>query len=227
LLSLVFEMLRLPAVLPATIAIVTKGRAKKFKVTPKGQSLGRGRVQPPFLLTFLAFLCFAALVWFAATVAGLTFARYHELPAVIGSVIFAAGNLMLLSMAVQRVHSFEFAGERRKSVRFDVFLRGDVAGSTCVVRDLSLTGALIHQASFQQTAGKRVRFGVHIGGKRVGLNAEIVRLRPSGEMALRFTPGQRRIVGKMILMLLNSPAAYGEEPANPRPPTLPAEARVA
>jgi cellulose synthase/poly-beta-1,6-N-acetylglucosamine synthase-like glycosyltransferase len=212
LLSLVFEMLRLPAVLPANLAIFTRGRTKRFRVTPKGQSLGRGRVQAPVLLVVLASLCSASLLWFSLTVAGLPLAHYRSLPVVIGSVVFAFGNLLLLTAAIARIRAVQYAGERRDSVRFDVQLGGEVDGAPCVVRDLSLTGALLRQSSFAHKAGHSVRFSVTIGTRRVALDAEIVRLRPDGEIALKFTDGQRKAVGRLILLLLNSPSAYDDLP---------------
>ena len=225
-LSLVFEMLRMPAVLPATFAILMPSRLKRFKVTPKGRTSTRGRVPTPPLLTFLAFVSGAAILWFAATVAGITFSHYRSLPVVIGSLIFAVGNFLLLLAAVRRIRAAEYAGERRSSVRFDVFLKGSVNGQVCVVRDISLTGALLHQNGATLRAGQSVRFGVTIGDQRARLGAEIVRLRPSGEMALRFDPGQRRLVGKMMLYLLNSPVAYAS-PSAPEPPPAPMAMRAA
>jgi cellulose synthase (UDP-forming) len=224
-LSLVFEMLRMPAVLPATFAILMPGIWKRFKVTPKGRSASRGRVRPPLLLSVLTVASGFSLVWFLATLAGLTFTHYDELPAVVGSALFALGNFLLLVAAISRIRAAQYASNRRGSVRFDVFLRGTVAGQPCIVRDISLTGALVHQNSAALRAGQSVKFSVDVGSQRVRLDAEIVRLRPSGETALRFQPGQRRTVGRLVLYLLNSPVAYA--PARPEPPAGPDMARAA
>jgi len=225
LLSLVFEMLRMPAVLPATFAVLMPGRWSQFKVTPKGRSDKRGRVRPPFLLSALTVVSGFSVVWFVASVSGLTFTHYRELPAVVGSVLFALGNFLLLVAAISRIRAAQYASDRRASVRFDVLLRGTVGGQPCIVRDISLTGALVHQNSALLRAGQSVKFMVEVGNRRVRLDAEIVRLRPSGETALRFRPGQRRTFGRLVLYLLNSPVAYASD--GPEPPVGRDEARAA
>ena len=143
LLSLLFEVLRLSAVLPATLAVFTGG-SKVFKVTPKApREDGQQRVPVPRLLLTLLGLMLAGEVWFALTFAGLTPATYHEPAAAIGALAFNTLNIALLLWAMQRIRSSRFAGERRWSVRLPVRLPASLDGVPCTVRDLSVTGALV------------------------------------------------------------------------------------
>jgi len=138
--SLLFEMLRLPAVLPATLVLLTGERAR-FIATPKGASKERSRTPVPGLHRMLLVGCTVGLLWFPATLFGLTPTAYHELPAAVGSSAFLALNFALLVMAVRRIRDPRFAKNRRASVRFDVRLFGGFDGQRCEIEDLSATGA--------------------------------------------------------------------------------------
>jgi cellulose synthase (UDP-forming) len=92
-LSVLFEVLRMPAVLPATLALFWPNRAATFNVTPKGRSSSAGHRTPvPRLLTVLAAASSIGLVWFAATLLGLTPLRYGTPWAAIGAAGFMAVN---------------------------------------------------------------------------------------------------------------------------------------
>ncbi len=76
-LSLLFEVLRMPAVLPATLAGLLPLGEVTFRVTPKGRTTtGRARMPVPSLLSILAAASSLGLAWFAATLFGLTPVRY-------------------------------------------------------------------------------------------------------------------------------------------------------
>src|SRR5690606_23343074 len=76
-LSLLFEVLRMPAVLPATLHAFLPGRTA-FRVTRKGRAgLDRSRLPVPRLHLVLTALSAAGLGWFAATAAGLTPMQYE------------------------------------------------------------------------------------------------------------------------------------------------------
>lgn len=138
--STVFELIRLPATLAATLAIFRPVRAS-FSVTAKGRSTSeRRRVPAPRLLGVLALGHLSALVWYAAVVTGhgpLTYA----LPWVAhGAAVFAVLNGALLVAAIVRIRRLRYGPERRAAVRFD--LGGDVvvAGAPAALLDVSLTG---------------------------------------------------------------------------------------
>jgi len=147
-LSLIFETLRLPAVLPATLLIFAPTRGGTFRVTPKGRSAegaAVARVAPiPRLYMVLMGLAAAALSWGAATVAGLTPVQYEHPGAVAGAAVFLLGNQLLVIAAIRRIRRPRYAGERRESYRFPITFTGRLDGRPCIVDDVSLTGAQVH-----------------------------------------------------------------------------------
>ena len=220
LLSLVFEVLRMPAVLPATLALLTGGSAT-FKVTPKGRAEGgRRRTPVPPLLWLLSFGCVASALWFAATLAGVTPTRYQELPAVIGAAFFNGMNFALLAMAMRRIRAARFAGERRASVRMDVLIRGRFAGEECAVHDLSLTGALvIAPPGTVPDPVDRPTLRVALPDGDVEFACLVQRhlhLEHGEEFGLAFAPGQRAAAARVALALLNGRAPTSEAPTPDR-----------
>ena len=143
-LSVLFEVLRMPAILPATLALVSPRREVRFRVTPKGRrGDDRGRIPVPRLHGVLAAASAAGLAWFTATIAGLT-PLHYEIPwAAAGAAFFMAANLGLLLAAIGRIRSSRFAGNRRASVRLPVDLPATLDGRPIRLRDLSLTGARV------------------------------------------------------------------------------------
>ncbi len=143
-LSVLFEVLRMPAILPATLAIFAPRRNLRFRVTPKGRRPGeRAQVPVPRLHTVLIVACSLGLAWFSATLAELTPRRYDEPWAAVGAAFFMAMNLGFLLAAVGRIRSSRFAGNRRASVRLPVRLPATLDGRPVELCDLSLTGALV------------------------------------------------------------------------------------
>lgn len=155
-LSLIFETLRLPAVLPATLIFFAPNHAGSFRVTPKGRT-GSGvarRAPLPRLYTVLMGLAALALAWAAATFAGLTPVRYDHPGAVLGAAAFLIANQLLIVAAVRRIRHPHYAGERRDSYRFPITFPGRLNGQPCLIDDISLTGVHI------QTDGAETAFHV-------------------------------------------------------------------
>lgn len=206
-LSLVFEMLRLPAVLPATLAVFSPNQRRAFKVTSKAAHDDRDKINPPQLLVALMAISALSIVWFLTTIFGYTPSNYGgNAPAVIGSFIFACVNFWLIMIAVKRVRAAQYAGNRRSGFRFDVFLRGELNGETCVIRDVSLTGARIESATTGLQRGQQLDLTIHAGDEAYALKAEVIRVRPqagTNVVALRFLPGQRVALGAVIVYVLN------------------------
>jgi cellulose synthase (UDP-forming) len=209
LLSLLFEVLRLPAVLPATLHLFWP-RAAAFHVTAKGR-VGdvRPKVRTPRLLRLLAVITVAALTWFAVTLAGVTPVRYDELPAVVGAAFFACMNLALLLWAIHRIRLGRFAGERRAGVRLNVRLRGDIDGIPCEVRDLSTTGALAYLPEpITSSPAVPVSLRVELPSGAIYLACNIRRHEREAdrriEVGLAFLEGQRKQIARIALDLLNS-----------------------
>jgi cellulose synthase (UDP-forming) len=223
-LSLVFEMLRLPAVLPATFAILNPRKRRVFRVTQKNATAHHRRITPPQLLVFLMSVSTVAIVWFLLSMLGWTSVDYGKnTPAVIGSFVFACLNFWLLSLAIKRVRAAQYAGNRRAATRFDVFLRGELGGEACIVRDLSLTGARVEAGARQLERGQKLALVIRAADTEHRLETEVIRVRPSqarSDVALRFLKGQRGRIGALALMVLN--ANYVGTPsvrrrARPRP----------
>jgi cellulose synthase (UDP-forming) len=225
-LSLVFEMLRLPAVLPATLTALSPDTSRPFKVTPKGRQDSRRNTPIPLVLSLPATGSALALLWFALTLAGLSPVTYDEPPAVIGSAIFAVGNFGLLLTAIRRIRDARFAGERRSSVRFDVQLPGRLNGIDCLIRDVSLTGARVELNPDALRDVQHARLAIHLPNERLSLSAAIVRqpFESLPQLSVRFLPGQRKVIGRLAIGLLNSDVAYAPAEAVVQPAPLRAAA---
>ena len=180
-LSLLFEVLRLPAVLPATLALFTGGSGV-FQVTPKGRGDRSLRTPVPRILVFLVLLNVSALGLFVLQMAGVHIIAYESMAAAAGAAGFAVLNLGLVVWAVIRIRAWRFAGERRGAVRFPVDLEAYVQGSPCDVRDLSTTGAEVWSAGpVDAKAGERLNLVVVLGGDSTELSCN-VRWRDEGEV---------------------------------------------
>jgi cellulose synthase (UDP-forming) len=206
--SLLFEMLRLPAVLPATLVLLTGGRGIRFVPTPKGASEDRRRTPVPVMLQALLAGCALGLVWFPATLLGLTPTVYDELPATIGAMFFMLMNFALLVMAVRRVRNEKYAGNRRGSVRFPVRLIGAFESQSCEVEDLSTTGAQILLVDGKlEPIGETGSLDLVLpDGSVARVNCEVRRraVRPDGvELGLEFDPADRRAAAAVALSLLH------------------------
>ena len=210
--SLLFETLRMPAVLPATLAVLTRGRGARFRATPKGAAEARKVVPVPRLLTGLLAGSAAALGWFVASMAGLTPTVYDEVPAAVGAAGFLTMNLGLLVLAVRRIRDPHYSSERRASVRLGVDLSGQLDAVPCEIEDLSSTGAKVLLAA--EAGGfeaERGMLSVSLpDGRRVRLASTVRRriVRADGlELGLEFAEGQRGRVAEIALALL----AHGQE----------------
>lgn len=221
-LSLVFEILRMPAVLPATFALLTGGR-RIFRVTPKGRSGSvRVRAKVPRLLVVLAASSVLGLVWFVFSAGGLTPTEYRAPGAIAGAVLFNTGNLALLVIAIRRIRDARFAGERRGGVRFAVDLPGTVQGVPARLRDLSVGGTLAYLPGRTTIDTDRPAITVQLPGEEVPFET-IVRRRTtlddgSTELALQFAPGQRAKVARVALALLHNTGSMESDGAEDQQP---------
>ncbi|MEO8468814.1 MAG: glycosyltransferase [Chloroflexota bacterium] len=213
-LSVLFEVLRMPAVLPATLAIIFPTRQAKFKVTPKGrQGDDRKAVPVPRLHSALALGSAAGLVWFTASLAGLTPVHYSEIWAATGAALFMAMNLGFLLAAIGRIRSSRFAGNRRASVRLPVQLPGLLAGRPVELLDLSLTGARVAGSESDLTfpAGDgelEFDFDLHGGSHRLRVRPRRLLISESGgagsggaELGLEFAPDQEAMTARLAVAI--------------------------
>ncbi len=218
-LSMLFEVLRMPAVLPATLTLLRRDVRRPFWVTPKGRREARVTAAVPRLLWVLAVASTGALAWFVLTAFGLTPTTYAVPGAAIGAGLFVSVNLALLVSAISRIRAARFAGERRASVRFDVRLEGSVAGQHCVALDVSLTGAQVVVPPGSTIAPNPV-LQLVIDEAALRLRCEVRRVitQPDGSLmvGLAFAPGQRNVVRRLALGLFGADEATWH-PSGPVP----------
>ena len=206
-LATIFETLRLPAVLPATLELVRRGE-RRFRVTPKGR-VGdeRRRMPPPRLLLTLFGMGVAAMAWFGLTLAGLTPLHYGEPGAMYGSAGFLVANLALLGAAISRASAARFAGERRASVRFATALPARLSEVAVVTEDVSLGGARLRVPGDHPALNPGWRGRLALDGEPEGLQATSVRVYTHhGETAtvgLAFDRGQHVAVARLALLLFH------------------------
>lgn len=215
LLSILFEFLRMPAVLVGTLALVD-GRSRTFRVTPKGVVAdGRSRAAVPRLTVALLALSAASVVWFALTVSGLTPLHYREPGAILAACVFLVGNGALLAAAGHRVRQLRFAPERRAGVRLPVLLRGRLDGAPCALLDLSLTGARLVAEQAGPQVGDEITLSIELARSTVGLRADVRRVTAtaSGEVDLgvEFAGGQHATLGRLAVALLASDFSDDED----------------
>jgi cellulose synthase/poly-beta-1,6-N-acetylglucosamine synthase-like glycosyltransferase len=214
-LSILFEFLRMPAVLVGTLALV-HDRTRTFRVTPKGVAGdGRARAAVPRLTVGLLVLSAAAVLLFVLTLAGLTPLHYREPGVALGACVFLAGNATLLAAAAHRVRQLRFAPERRAGVRLPVLLHGAVDGAPCALLDLSLTGARVVSDEVDAVRiGDEVALSIELARSTVVLRAVVRRRTATAtgepELGVEFAGDQRAVLARLAVALLASDFS-GEE----------------
>ncbi len=137
---LIFDLIRMPISIVATLRLLWPD-AGGFKVTPKGRSGDqRNRSGWPPCQSGLTVLSIAALVWFGASLAGLTPVTYTSLLAVWISALVVVFNISLLMVAIRRIRKIDFASERRAAWRFKNSFAASLNGFPCDVESISLAG---------------------------------------------------------------------------------------
>lgn len=175
----VFEVIRLPATLRATLALVRR-RQRGFEVTSKGRSGSlRDRMPVPRLLTALLAAHLAGLAWYAATATHRTPMRYGIPWTAHGAACWLSLNMVLLLAAIARIRSPRFAAERRASVRFAVHGEATVDGVPAQLQDLSLTGAAVTVVAAALRAGQHVRVAFRANHSRFDLPAVVRSITPT------------------------------------------------
>jgi cellulose synthase/poly-beta-1,6-N-acetylglucosamine synthase-like glycosyltransferase len=186
--STIFDMVRLPATLRATLSIFS-ARPLAFTVTDKGrQGQARARANAPRLLTGVAAVMTAAFGWFVASAAGWTPAHYVLNPMELLSCAWLLGNLVLVLAAIRRIRAVRFASERRGAVRLDVSGVADLDGVRVQLTDFSVGGAKVFGPLLPP-----VRYQTEFAVGESRLTAVVLDVYPSGDgmvAKLAFLPGQ-------------------------------------
>jgi cellulose synthase (UDP-forming) len=209
--STIFDMVRLPATLPATLAIFS-ARPLTFNVTDKGrQGHARARARAPRLLAGVATVMTAALGWFVASVLGWTPAHYDLSPMELLSGAWLLGNLALVLTAIRRIRAVRFASERRGAVRLDVSGVANVGGAPVRLLDISVGGAKVLGQTLPPVGSQTV---FAVGGSQ--LAAVVVDVHPSGDAVvakLAFLPGQELAATAVTAALISGELSLAQVPA--------------
>ncbi len=199
-LSVLFELVRMAPNLRATLTLLTS-RVPRFEVTPKGRTGdARGRVPAPAPLRAVLALSFVAAVVFALARLGVLPITYREPWAAWGAFGWLTINAGLVWLAIRRVRSLRFAGERRAGVRFAVDVPGSVDGVAAGIQDVSVGGTLL---ATRERLAERDRHLVTFGlaERPISLWATVrsVREAPTGELhyAFEFASGQDPAAGDL------------------------------
>jgi hypothetical protein len=210
----------------ATTTLVTTRRAK-FRVTPKGRTgHSREAIRVPRPLTIVLVLAVLAGLWYVATLLGWTPVQYEVPWAVHAAFAWMLFNVGLVWLAIRRVRSAQYAGERRGSVRFATDLGGRLDGVQAHIVDLSLTGGRVVLPADAAVAPS-TRLTVDLAGSDSIELEGVVRsqwVAADGRtmIGFEFAPGQHTKRARLALALFaTEPAATHVELARPSAePTL-------
>jgi hypothetical protein len=221
-LSLLFEVLRMPAVLPATVALIRPDLGGGFTVTPKGRTGdARDRTPVPRLLSWLAAACSVGLVWFTATLLGLTVVTYATPWAPIGAAGFMAMNLALLLAAIGRIRSTRFASNRRAATRLPVQVPIRLAGQLGELLDLSVTGARVAVPEPVEAGDGELWLELGLEGGPVELQVETRRVTNLADgrqqIGLEFALGQEAAVADLVVAVFSSDVPRASTSREPQP----------
>jgi cellulose synthase (UDP-forming) len=217
--TMIFEMIRLPAVLPATAALLRPHRRTKFHVTPKGKTDGTAaRVRVPPLLRGIAAIQAGALVWFAAELSGALPFHYQEILAPAAAAGFDAISLVVTLVAIARIRSPLYAGTKRAASRLSVWTQVSIEGVISPVLDLSAVGLRVRiDDDHAPNVSEVVEVAFSSPDGPIHLAAEVRRRFKTGDpedagathIGMAFEPGQEEAIG-MLMVSIFHPDVIGE-----------------
>jgi cellulose synthase (UDP-forming) len=141
--SLLFDIIRLPSNLAATVSLVRRGTGT-FAVTAKGRTgEERARARVPWVLATLALALFSAVVYAGLSLAGLTPTRYSVSGAAAVPLLWLLVTSGFVGSAIVRIRSLRFGVERREGHRFPVSFPATLDGLPGRMIDVSLGGAQV------------------------------------------------------------------------------------
>jgi cellulose synthase (UDP-forming) len=141
--SLLFDMVRLPSNLAATVTLLRRGTGT-FAVTAKGRTgEERARARAPWVLATLALVLFSAVVYAGLSLAGLTPTRYPVSGTAAVPLLWLLVTSSFVGTAIMRIRSLRFGAERREGHRFPVSFPATVDGLPGRMIDVSLGGAQV------------------------------------------------------------------------------------
>jgi cellulose synthase (UDP-forming) len=160
--SLMFEVIRMPSNLAATLSLVRRGTGR-FTVTAKGRTGdSRVRAHVPALLTGLTVLFTGTLLYAAMTFAGWTPTSYPMVGTTVVPVVCLAFSLVFLVAGVRRIRDPRFSTERREAHRFAAHLLATVNSTPARLLDVSLGGAQVRIQDGGAPVGRDVLLAVSV-----------------------------------------------------------------
>jgi cellulose synthase (UDP-forming) len=164
--SLMFEVVRLPSNLAATLSLVRRGTGR-FAVTAKGRTGDtRVRAHVPVLLTGLTALLAGTLLYAAMTVAGWTPTRYPLTGTAVVPLVCLVVTLTFLVAGIRRIRDPRFSTERREAHRFGAHLLATVNSAPARLFDVSLGGAQVRIQGPGAVVGRDVLLAVSVPDRR-------------------------------------------------------------
>ncbi|MCZ2861085.1 glycosyltransferase [Blastococcus sp. VKM Ac-2987] len=160
--ALLFEVVRLPSNLAATLSLVLRGTGR-FAVTAKGRTgADRTRARVPALLLVLAGVLAGSLLYTLASVAGWTPTDHRLDGTTLVPVFWVATTLGFVLAGVRRIRDPRFSAERRDGHRFPAALPAAVDGVPARLIDVSLGGAQVRVRGTGATVGSEVELAIRV-----------------------------------------------------------------
>jgi cellulose synthase/poly-beta-1,6-N-acetylglucosamine synthase-like glycosyltransferase len=141
--ALLFDMVRLPSNLAATVSLVRRGTGT-FTVTAKGRTgAERARARVPWVLVALAIVLFSAAIYAGLSFAALTPTTYAVSGTAAMPLVWLLVTGGFVGAAIIRIRSLRFSAERREGHRFPISFPATVDGLPGRMVDVSLGGAQV------------------------------------------------------------------------------------
>ena len=160
--SLLFEIIRLPSNLAATLSLVLRGTGR-FTVTAKGRTgEARTRARAPMLLVVLAAVLAGSLAYAAASVAGWTPTRHELDGTTLIAVFWVTVTLGFVLAAIRRIRDPRFSAERREGHRFPAPMHAVLDGAPARLVDVSLGGTQVRVRGVGAAVGAEVELAIRV-----------------------------------------------------------------
>ncbi|MGY2082184.1 glycosyltransferase [Blastococcus sp. SYSU DS0539] len=160
--SLLFEAVRLPSNLAATLSLVLPGTGR-FAVTAKGRTgEDRTRARVPALLWVLAGVLAGSLLYTVASVAGWTPTDHRLGGTTLVPVFWVVATLGFVLAGIRRIRDPRFSAERRDGHRFPAAFPAVVDGTPARLVDVSLGGAQVRIRGIGAVVGDEVELAIRV-----------------------------------------------------------------
>jgi cellulose synthase (UDP-forming) len=159
---LLFEVIRLPSNLAATLSLVRRGTGR-FAVTAKGRTGdARVRAHVPGLLVVLALVLGCTLLYALLGLVGWTPTDSPLRGTMLVPIAWMAATLAFLVAGIRRIRDPRFSTERREAHRFPARLPATVSGAPAWVVDVSIGGAQVRVPGVGTPAGDDVMLAITV-----------------------------------------------------------------